>query len=66
MGTERGQPFIGQSLIVGPNGFTLAGPADRIEDAILIAEVDPDSLETVRQVNEFNNKHLDRRRDVYS
>ncbi|SNS01908.1 nitrilase family protein [Antarctobacter heliothermus] len=66
VGTERGQPFIGQSLIVGPNGFALAGPADRVDEAILIAEVDPGRLSKVWQVNEFNNKHSDRRRDVYS
>ena len=29
VGVERGQPFEGQSLIVGPQGWPLAGPASR-------------------------------------
>lgn len=65
VGTERGQPFIGQSLIIGPDGWPLAGPAHRSEPETLIAEVDIGSIPTVRQINKHNHVHADRRRDVY-
>lgn len=65
VGVERGQPFIGQSLIVGPDGWPLAGPAHRTEPETLIAEVDIESIATARQINSHNNIHTDRRRDVY-
>lgn len=65
VGVERGQPFIGQSLILGPDGWPLAGPAHRTEAETLIAEVDIASLPAVRQINEYNHVHADRRRDVY-
>ena len=38
VGTERGQPFSGQSLIVGHTGWPVAGPASRDAEEILIAE----------------------------
>ncbi|MGR3805656.1 nitrilase family protein [Marinibacterium profundimaris] len=66
VGTERGQPFIGQSLIVGPNGFALDGPADKTSERILIAEVDPSGIAAARKISEYNDVHADRRRDVYS
>lgn len=66
VGTERGQPFIGQSLIVGPNGFALDGPADKTSEKILIAEVNPGGIAEARKISEFNDVHADRRRDVYS
>jgi len=66
VGIERGRPFIGQSLIVGPNGFALAGPADRTEEAMLLADVDLGTLPEARRISEFNHVHTDRRRDVYS
>ena len=40
VGTERGQPFLGRSLIVGPQGWPLAGPASADRTEILFAEVD--------------------------
>ncbi|UOM35041.1 nitrilase family protein [Acuticoccus sp. I52.16.1] len=65
VGVERGQPFIGQSLILGPDGWPLAGPAHRSEAETLLAEVDLTSIATVRQINAHNHVHADRRRDVY-
>ena len=38
VGVERGQPFEGQSLIVGPRGWTLAGPASRDEPETVSAQ----------------------------
>ncbi|WP_102222634.1 nitrilase family protein [Acidimangrovimonas sediminis] len=65
VGTERGQPFIGQSLILDATGWPLAGPAPRTDEAILIARVSPGALAEKRQLNEFNNILGDRRTDVY-
>lgn len=65
VGTERGQPFIGQSLILDATGWPLAGPASRTDEAILIAKVSPAALREKRQLNEFNNIVGDRRTDVY-
>ena len=38
IGTERGQPFIGQSLIVGGDGWPVAGPASSDCEEILRSE----------------------------
>ncbi|GHE05524.1 hydratase [Defluviimonas sp. 20V17] len=65
VGTERGQPFIGQSLILDATGWPLAGPASRSAPEILIATVTPGALRAKRQLNEFNNILGDRRTDVY-
>lgn len=65
IGTERGQPFIGSSIIVGPNGRLLAGPASRTGDAILMATVSPGIAVQSRIVSERNDVINDRRPDVY-
>lgn len=65
IGTERGQPFIGQSLIVGPQGWPLAGPAAEDEPAILLAQCDLAEARRARSVNSFNHLLRDRRRDIY-
>ena len=65
IGCERGQPFIGQSLIVGPNGLSLAGPASRNGEEILIASVSLSNLKQQRVLNAFNDVLGDRRGDVY-
>ncbi|WP_290898337.1 nitrilase family protein [Hoeflea sp.] len=65
VGTERGQPFIGQSLIVDATGWPLAGPASRQDEAILYATITPTQLPEKRKLNEFNDIFGDRRADVY-
>jgi N-carbamoylputrescine amidase len=65
IGTERGQPFIGQSLIVGPHGWPIAGPAPVDEPAILLAECDLADARRARTLNSFNHLLRDRRSDVY-
>ena len=65
IGNERGQPFIGQSLIVGPTGWPLAGPASRDHEGILIATVMMGASATNRRLNDFNDALGDRRPDVY-
>jgi len=64
IGVERGQPFEGQSLIVGPRGWTLAGPASRDKPEILTAEVDLAAAGR-KDLNAFNSLLRDRRADVY-
>lgn len=64
-GTERGQPFIGQSLIVGSQGWPLAGPASAHAEEILYARLDLQASRRKRQLNAFNHVLGDRRTDVY-
>ncbi len=65
IGTERGQPFIGQSLIVDAEGRPLAGPASADREEILYAPINIKSSRTARHLNAFNNVLRDRRSDVY-
>lgn len=64
-GTERNQPFIGQSLIVGPQGWPLAGPASGSAEEILYAAVNIKETRLARQWGSLNNIVGDRRPDVY-
>jgi N-carbamoylputrescine amidase len=65
VGTERGQPFEGQSLIVGHTGWPLAGPASREDEEILVARVNLGEARRQRNWNAFNQVLRDRRSDVY-
>ncbi|MBB4010545.1 nitrilase family protein [Allorhizobium taibaishanense] len=65
IGTERGQPFIGRSLIVGPDGWPLAGPASADREEVLLAVIDLSSVPQSRILNSFNHLLGDRRTDVY-
>ena len=65
VGTERGQPFIGQSLIVGAQGWPLAGPASPDGEEILHACIDLQAVRRGRQLNAFNHVLRDRRDDLY-
>jgi predicted amidohydrolase len=65
VGVERGQPFIGRSLIVGPDGWIVAGPASATEPATLVAEVDVAAARRARSFNPFNQVLRDRRTDLY-
>jgi N-carbamoylputrescine amidase len=64
VGVERGQPFEGQSLIVGPRGWTLAGPASRERPETVTARVDLAAAGR-KDLNAFNSLLRDRRADVY-
>lgn len=64
-GVERGQEFIGRSVIVGPEGWALAGPASGSEPELLLAEVDLIGSRSERWGNPFNQPVLDRRTDLY-
>lgn len=65
VGTERGQPFLGNSVIVSHTGWPLAGPASASDEEILIAEVNLSDARRKRTLNEFNQLLRDRRTDVY-
>jgi predicted amidohydrolase len=66
VGVERGQPFIGSSLIVDHSGWPLAGPASGDEEVIISAVIDPVGSRAERTGNPFNQPLLDRRTDIYS
>lgn len=66
VGIERGQPFLGCSLIVGPRGWPLAGPASATDPEILTADVIFGDTENQRRVSERNNVWEDRRTDLYT
>ncbi|WP_134042958.1 nitrilase family protein [Paraburkholderia caballeronis] len=65
IGTERGQPFIGQSVIVGGNGMPLAGPASCDSEAILYAPIDLARIRAGRALGPLNHVLDDRRTDLY-
>jgi predicted amidohydrolase len=65
VGTERGQPFIGNSLIVDCTGWPLAGPAGSDTEEILFADVNLSDARRRRNWNAFNQVLRDRRTDVY-
>ena len=64
-GTERGQPFIGQSLIVSQTGWPVAGPASGEGEEILVARINLADARRKRNWNDFNQPLRDRRTDVY-
>jgi predicted amidohydrolase len=65
VGVERDVRFIGASIIVGPDGWPLAGPASATDDELLLADVDLD-IETARRSTPRNHLLSDRRPDAYS
>jgi N-carbamoylputrescine amidase len=65
VGTERGQLFEGQSVIVSCTGWLVAGPATRDKEEIIYARVNLADARRKRNWNEFNQVLRDRRTDVY-
>ena len=65
VGTERGQPFIGQSLLVSHTGWPVAGPASPDKEEVLIARVNLADARRKRNWNAFNQVLRDRRTDAY-
>ena len=62
---ERGQPFVGQSLIVSYTGWPIAGPASPDQEEIIYAEAHLADARRKRNWNEYNQVLGDRRTDVY-
>lgn len=65
VGTERGQPFIGQSLIASYTGWPVSGPASATEEGILLADLDLAQAKRARRWNDFNQVLRDRRPEAY-
>ncbi len=65
IGSERGQPFIGQSLIVSHTGWPVAGPASPESEEVLLATVNLADARRKRNWNDFNQVLRDRRTDAY-
>jgi predicted amidohydrolase len=65
VGRERGQPFIGQSLIVSYTGWPVAGPASAKDEEIIYADVNLSDARRSRNWNEYNQVLRDRRGDLY-
>jgi predicted amidohydrolase len=65
VGNERGQPFLGCSVIVDAHGWPVAGPASATDEAVLVAGVNLADARRYRQLNAFNHVLRDRRPDVY-
>ncbi len=66
VGIERGQPFIGNSLIVGCTGWPIAGPASDDREEMLIADANLSDARRKRNWNDFNQVLRDRRTDLYA
>ncbi|MCH2545568.1 MAG: nitrilase family protein [Alphaproteobacteria bacterium] len=65
IGTERGQPFIGQSIIANYTGWPIGGPASKDKEEIIYAEANLSDARRKRNWNEYNQPLRDRRKDVY-
>jgi predicted amidohydrolase len=65
VGTERGQPFIGQSLVVDHTGWPVAGPASASAPEIIYATLDLAEAKRARNWNAFNHPLRDRRPEAY-
>lgn len=66
VGVERGVAFLGASIIVGADGWPIAGPASSRDPALLIADVDIESVARARARTPRNNLHDDRRPEAYN
>jgi 5-aminopentanamidase len=63
-GAERGVSWFGGSLIAGPAGYPLAGPAGAAEAELLIADCDLAQARS-KATSAHNDPHLDRRPALY-
>jgi N-carbamoylputrescine amidase len=66
VGIERGQPFIGQSLITSYTGWPIGGPASASEEQIVLADLDLAQAKRARRWNDFNQVLRDRRPEAYA
>jgi N-carbamoylputrescine amidase len=66
VGEERGTRFLGASIIVGADGWPVAGPASAAGEELLVADVDLASVERARQRTPRNHLLDDRRPAAYT
>ena len=64
VGDERGVSWVGGSLIAGPHGYPLAGPAGPDEPGIVVATCDLRSARA-KATSARNDRHRDRRPALY-
>ena len=64
VGKEAGVGYLGGSLIAGPNGHLIAGPAAPDAETLLIADIDP-SWADAKEIGAENHVFNDRRVDLY-
>jgi predicted amidohydrolase len=64
-GAERGVEWISGSVIIGPDGYPLAGPALEDQPAVLLADCDL-SRARDKRLNDHNDLLTDRRPELYS
>jgi len=65
IGVERGVTFLGASIIVGADGWPVAGPASKDAAELLVADVDLDDVERARKRTPRNHLLTDRRPGAY-
>ncbi|HZS82293.1 MAG TPA: nitrilase family protein [Stellaceae bacterium] len=65
VGSERGQLFLGRSLIVAHTGWPLAGPASAESEEMILADLNLSDARRKRNWSEFNQVLRDRRTDLY-
>jgi len=66
VGVERGVAFLGASIIVGADGWPLAGPASPDREELLVADVELGAVERARWRTPRNHLLRDRRPDIYA
>jgi predicted amidohydrolase len=64
IGVERGTTFLGASIIVGADGWPVAGPASKDHAELVLADIDLDDVVSERQRTPRNHLLRDRR-DAY-
>lgn len=64
-GQERGQLFLGRSVITHATGWPAAGPGPADREDVLTADIDVENSASARQWGEFNNPLTNRRTDAY-
>ncbi|MDR7482828.1 MAG: nitrilase family protein [Armatimonadota bacterium] len=65
-GVERGQPFLGHSVLVGPSGWPIAGPASAEREEILVETCNLVEARRMKTWSDLNVILRDRRTDYYS
>jgi predicted amidohydrolase len=66
IGTERRVRFLGASIIVGADGWPVAGPASADREELLVADVDLASVDIARRRTPRNHLLEDRRPAAYN
>ena len=65
VGAERGVSWVGGSIIAGPHGYPLAGPAGADDPEILVAGCDLRAARS-KATSARNDPHRDRRPALYA